>query len=86
MLNCKEVTRKVASDYFSAASRWERFMMRFHLMMCRHCRRYQRQIRDICGAARELWEQPADDDTLERLESQILDTLRDNKVDPLDQP
>lgn len=86
MLNCKEVIRKVASDHFSAAGRWERFMIRFHLMMCRHCRRYERQIRTICGAARGLWDQPADDDTLERLESQILDTLRDNEVDPLDQP
>ena len=75
MLNCKEVTRKVASDYFSAASRWERFMMRLHLLMCRHCRRYELQLRNIRRAARSFRDQPADEDTLERLETQILDKM-----------
>ena len=75
MLNCKAVTRKVASDYFSAASPWERFMMRFHLMMCRHCRRYETQLRNIRRAARSLRDQPAEEDTLERLENQILNKL-----------
>ncbi len=75
MLNCKEVTRKVASDDFSEASPWERFMIRLHLMMCRHCRRYETQLRNIRRAARSLRDQPADEDTLERLETQILDKL-----------
>ena len=86
MLNCKEVIREVASDHFSAASPWERFRIRFHLLMCRHCRRYERQIRKILGAARSLRDQPADEDTLERLKSQILNTLKNDKVDPPDQP
>jgi hypothetical protein len=75
MLSCREVTRKVASAYISAARPWERFMMRFHLMMCRHCRRYETQLHNIRLAARSLRDQSAEEDTLERLENQILNKL-----------
>ena len=47
MLSCKEVIQKVASDRFSAAGPWERFWIRLHLFLCRHCRSYEGQLRDI---------------------------------------
>ncbi len=73
MLNCKDVTRKIASDEFREAGWRERLVVRFHLFMCRHCRRYAAQLRAIGAAARDLCRPRSQDpSTLERLERQIL--------------
>lgn len=85
MLNCKEVVHKLASDHLSAAGPWERFLFRLHLFMCRHCRRYQEQLRDIGSAARKLWSDPSQDrSSMERLKGRILKTLEGG--DPPDPP
>ena len=74
MLNCKDVTRKIASDEFREAGWGERLGVRFHLFMCRHCRRYAVQLRVIGAAARKLCgPRSQDPSTLERLERQILE-------------
>jgi anti-sigma factor ChrR (cupin superfamily) len=50
MLKCKHVTEKAdALIDGSALSQRERFALRLHLMMCRHCRRYVRQLRALLG-------------------------------------
>jgi anti-sigma factor ChrR (cupin superfamily) len=50
MLKCKHVTEKAdALVDGSELSRRERFALRLHLMMCRHCRRYVRQMRALLG-------------------------------------
>ena len=85
MLNCKEAIRKVASDHLLSAGPWERFQVRLHLFLCRHCRCYARQLRDIGSAAHKLWSDPSQDrSSTERLQRQILETLKTD--DPLDQP
>jgi predicted anti-sigma-YlaC factor YlaD len=44
MLNCREVSER-ASDYLDASLSWRtRVQMRMHLMMCRFCREYVRQM------------------------------------------
>ena len=74
MLSCKEVTRKIASDELVEAGWRERLAVRFHLLRCRHCRRYMAQLRAIGAAARNLWGPRSEDlPTLERLEREILD-------------
>ena len=74
MLNCKDVTRKIASDEFREAGWGERLAVRLHLLLCRHCRRYAAQLRAIGAAARELCGPRSQDSfTLERLERQILE-------------
>ncbi len=83
MLNCKDVTRKIASDEFREAGWRERLVVRFHLFMCRHCRRYAAQLRAIGAAARELCRPLSQDpSTLERLERQILARSRPGTKDP----
>ncbi len=73
MISCKDVTRKIASDEFREAGWSERLVVRFHLFMCRHCRRYAAQLRAIGAATRELCGPSSQDpSTLERLEGQIL--------------
>ncbi len=82
MTSCKDVTRKIASDEFREAGWRERLAVRFHLFMCRHCRRYAAQLRVIGAAARELCGPLAQDpSTLERLERQILERSRPGAED-----
>ncbi len=82
MLNCKDVTRKIASDEFREAGWSERLVVRFHLFMCRHCRRYVAQLRAIGAATRELCGPSSQDpSTLERLERQILERGRGVRKD-----
>lgn len=54
MLRCREVTRLHASDELERATLATRIGVRLHLMMCRHCRRYVRELRRIGEAVRSL--------------------------------
>ncbi len=83
MVSCKEVTRKIASDEFAEAGWKERLAVRFHLLLCRHCRRYAAQLRAIGAAARNLLGSRAQDPSaLERLERQILERSLGGLKDP----
>ena len=55
MLRCHEVTHLVASDAVVRAGLFRRLELRMHLLMCRHCRNYVRQIAVIGAGARALW-------------------------------
>ena len=60
MLNCREVTRLVASDEIKAAGWGRRLSVRLHLFTCRKCRRYVAQLRALGVYARNRWgQQPA---------------------------
>jgi hypothetical protein len=74
MLSCKEVTRIVASGELAEAGWGRRSSVRLHHLMCRHCRRYACQMRDLGTAARSLWGPGRDEnpEALERLEGAIL--------------
>ena len=74
MPSCKEVARLIASEELVDAGRSKRALVRIHLLMCRHCRRYAAQLRAIGAAARGRWDtSPADRQALEKLESSILE-------------
>ena len=74
MLSCKNVSFLVASGELAEAGWGRRFYVRIHHLMCRHCRRYARQMKDIGTAARNLLGpgRPEDPETLKRLEVAIL--------------
>ena len=75
MLCCQEVARQIASDEFKEANGWQRFWVRLHLLMCRHCRCYAVQLHSIGETARNLWGPHTEDpSTLERLEREIIET------------
>ena len=86
MLTCKEAARLIASDEFAEAGLWRRMAVGAHVLMCRHCRRYARQIRALGEHARERCaEQPQDPVALQRLESAILRRFPASP-DPPDRP
>ncbi len=73
MLSCKEVARIVASGALDEYTWDGRLALRLHLLMCRHCRRYARQLRAIAVAARGLWREESEDpSTLERLKRTLV--------------
>ncbi len=74
MLSCREVARLIASGELAAAGWRRRLVVRFHLAMCRYCRRYAAQLRAIAAATRKLLEGgEADPKRLDRLEGRILE-------------
>ncbi|HSL83294.1 MAG TPA: anti-sigma factor [Thermoanaerobaculia bacterium] len=73
MLTCREVSRAVAADELERAGFWKRLGVSFHLLMCRHCRRYSDQLGAIGRTARELFrEVPPDPAAVDRLREAIL--------------
>ena len=83
MVNCKEVTRKIASDEFAEAGWKERLAVRLHLLLCRHCRGYAAQLRSIGAAARNLLgSRTQDPSALKRLERKILERSLGGPKDP----
>ncbi len=74
MLNCRELTRMIASDELAEA-RWSLRMGGWlHLLMCRHCRRYATQIRTLAAGARRSWGPETEDSLrLDQLERTILE-------------
>ena len=62
MLQCNEVTRLHASEAVRGASLRTRIAVRIHLLMCRYCRRYVRELRGLGGAVRTLHRDAVDRD------------------------
>jgi hypothetical protein len=52
MMTCKEVSTLVSSGRLADAPMTSRLGARLHLMMCRHCRAFARQLEAIARAAR----------------------------------
>lgn len=72
MPTCKQIANDIASDALSTASWNRRASVRLHLLLCRHCRRYARQMRAIGSAVRTVFGHHEDDaDARERLEKII---------------
>ncbi len=73
MLNCRELTRMIASDELPEAKWPVRMGGWLHLLMCRHCRRYSTQIRALAAGARRTWGPENEDSArLDQLERRIL--------------
>lgn len=61
MLRCDEVTRLCASEGLNRASIYVRVAVRVHLVMCRWCSRYIRELAAIGSATRELTRETKDE-------------------------
>ncbi len=47
MLSCKDVTRLVSENLDRDLSLWRRIGLRLHVMMCKGCSAYRRQIESL---------------------------------------
>jgi len=51
MFNCKEVSRRVSESMDHNLPLYQRMLIRIHLLICRYCARFRRQImmlRELC--------------------------------------
>ena len=77
MLACSEVTRLWATEEIRRAPLTRRLAVRLHLMMCRHCRRYVRELAMIGAAARSMADRfLGSEAATSDLERRLLDMLR----------
>jgi hypothetical protein len=77
MLKCHEVSRLAASEEIARAGFMRRMEFRLHLMMCRHCRNYVRQVGLLGAAARRLMGAAGDDArAVARLEAELVEAVR----------
>ena len=78
MGDCRSVAGRVAED--DGAGSKLPISIRLHLLMCRHCRRYKKQLESMRAAARNLWSKGYDDAAARELKSRILTaSSRDSK-------
>lgn len=75
MLNCREITER-ASDFLDATLPWHvRLQVRLHVMMCRYCREYIRQLALVTRTLRRL---PGQEPSAE-VQSRLLSLFRDER-------
>ncbi len=85
MICCKEVARLMTSDLISGQSLLKRMELHLHLMMCKHCSRLQRQLKQLASAARSmvgLVDRELDDDAAKEMESRVLRKLSHENPGP----
>jgi len=52
MLSCKEVSHLVSESLDRKLPMWQRIQVRLHLLMCRFCSRFRKQVLFLKDAAR----------------------------------
>ena len=74
MMTCKEVSTLVSTERVNEAPPPRRMAVWLHLMMCRHCRRFRRQLLRLGRAAR-LNADDFEREPTPEFEDRILDRL-----------
>lgn len=77
---CDEVARLVANGSYDDGGLWLRMRVRMHMLMCKHCRLYQTQIRNMGAAARACSARIGGRiEGIDRLERRIIESIRSKK-------
>lgn len=80
MLKCKEVVKVVSSD--QPVSFLQKIEIKMHLLMCRHCHRYVKQLDLIKTGFIRLFEskyKSADENKIHEIENQVLEKVNKNR-------
>lgn len=75
MIRCKEVAELLGTEQLRDQGLSRRLQVRLHLWMCVHCKRFERQIRQMGAAVRRLLGSTEAASPDERLEERILRKL-----------
>lgn len=87
MPTCRDLAWMIASGALAEAPLHRRLGARLHLMMCRRCMRYERQMRTLGSAARELLGRPpGEHESLERLRDELLGRIDPQEADGAPEP
>ena len=75
MLSCKEMAEKATRGEFDDAGWLTRLLIRMHIGMCEHCRRFSAQMKFISRAAKERAAQSVDAAHLDAFKRRLKDRL-----------
>ncbi len=81
MFECKQITELVSEGMDRKLPLWRRMGIRFHLMMCKLCSRYERQLKKLREAARHLGEMGHSTPGAHRLSEDTKRRMKDNLKD-----
>ena len=76
MLSCKEAAQHVSEGLDRELSFWRRMSLRFHVLMCRACSRYRRQIKALDEAVSEHYRGDSSVQNPDPLEKHALDRIK----------
>lgn len=82
MLNCKQTSHLLSQSLDRKLSRRERFAIRLHLMMCRYCRRFEKQIIALRKGFKQLTQQIESDQNVKmapEAKARIADAIKSSK-------
>jgi len=72
MISCRQVYEKASDFIDQPPGPWMKIKLRLHLIICKHCRRYMRQLGMASHACAELAHPPLpDDEAIDRLITQL---------------
>lgn len=73
MLTCKDVCESVTDHLEGSTSFMDRLSLRFHLLICKHCRRFYKQFQMAVGVSSELGEEIPEptDEEIDQLVSKL---------------
>ncbi len=73
MMNCQEISKKVSESFDRPLPIWQRLGIRMHLLMCKYCARFRRQIL-LLHKALQAFDIPAKE--AESLSTEAKDRIR----------
>lgn len=80
MFNCKKVTYLVSESLDRKLSLYQRMGIRIHLMMCKFCSRYQKQLLLLRKTAHLYSESSEDSDLSIQLSSEVGKRIKESMV------
>lgn len=73
MLTCRELAHRHASDYLDGQLGWrERLGVRYHLLICKHCRRFVAQLSKVRTLLRDRPKSAPVNDSADQLSQQLI--------------
>lgn len=75
MIRCKEVATLLDREEVAGERFWRRVGVRLHLMMCKHCRRFERQLRQLRTGAQSMRSALDREASAARIEQKIVRAL-----------
>jgi hypothetical protein len=76
MFNCNEISKKVSESFDRSLPLYQRRLIRTHLMMCKHCSRFKKQLVIIRKAIRSEDENAAGPEEASVLSSDARDRIK----------
>lgn len=76
MLSCKEATQLFSEGLDRELSFWQQMNLRFHVLMCRACARYTRQVQALDVAVSEHYRGDPSVQKPERLADNALNRIK----------